>query len=70
MKRAADIVREHFPSDPPELTRVIAMVEHAQRDALEPVCEHCNNRGVIETGQMENGPGGWGYVTVDCECEK
>lgn len=35
------------------------------REVLE-VCPDCSGRGVIETGQMEKGPGGWGFETVDC----
>jgi hypothetical protein len=34
VRRAADIVREHFASDPPELAKVVRMVEDAQREAL------------------------------------
>lgn len=34
MKRAADIVREHFPSDPPALAQIVAMVQVAQVDAI------------------------------------
>lgn len=29
-------------------------------------CRDCNGNGRIETGEMENGPGGIGYATVDC----
>ena len=34
------------------------------------VCERCNGRGVIETGTLSKGPGGYGYDTVPCGCEE
>lgn len=33
-------------------------------------CERCNGRGVIETGTLSKGPGGYGYDTVSCGCEE
>lgn len=32
----------------------------------EKPCPDCQGRGIIETGDMERGPGGWGFVTIDC----
>lgn len=32
-----------------------------------PVCPQCNGRGICETGEMENEPGGWGYQSVECD---
>lgn len=29
-------------------------------------CRDCGDRGRIETGEMEDGPGGIGYQSVDC----
>jgi hypothetical protein len=30
-------------------------------------CRQCKGRGRVETGEMENGPGGIGYQAVDCD---
>lgn len=35
-----------------------------------PTCERCNGRGVVETGALSKGPGGYGYNTVPCGCEE
>jgi len=33
-------------------------------------CPTCKRRGIIETGQMQNGIGGWGYESVPCaDCD-
>lgn len=37
------------------------MADHSEK------CPTCAGRGRIETGEMENGPGGLGFQTVDCE---
>lgn len=30
------------------------------------VCPTCSGRGTVETGEMENGCGGWGFVSAPC----
>ena len=34
------------------------------------ICNRCNGRGVVETGQIIKGPGGYGYDTETCGCEE
>ena len=48
----------------------LAATQNPESDVKAGPCLDCNDRGVIETGEMEKGPSGWGYVTVLCHCEE
>lgn len=56
----------------PIMREALAALDSRAGDAGEGLadCKRCNGRGVIETGNLTNGPGGYGYDTEPCGCEE